>query len=72
MLTNNYARITCEKCGKELQILLPGKPFKEVKKCNCSKADYTLDELREMCTKQNIEFLKGNNKQHLKKKLGIA
>lgn len=39
LITMNYARVICDKCGKEVQILLPGKPFETIKQCDCEKEE---------------------------------
>ena len=34
-ITDAYARILCKECKKEVAILKPGQPFKEVAQCEC-------------------------------------
>jgi hypothetical protein len=35
--TENYSRIQCSKCQKNLAILIPGKAFDGIPECECSK-----------------------------------
>lgn len=34
-ITDAYARILCDKCKKQIQILMPGQPFEGIAKCDC-------------------------------------